>query len=103
MVADPLEPALSRLALALERLEAAVDRRLRHDERRADADEEFALMQDDRARLAVELDGALAQARELQTANAAAAERIARAGAAICARSRVAVSRAGPAARGAAT
>ena len=79
MVADPLEPALSRLALALERLEAAVDRRLRHDERRADADEEFALMQDDRARLAVELDGALSEHRALLAANTAAGERLARA------------------------
>ena len=40
-------------------------------------------MQDDRSRLAVELDGALNRNRALSTANAAAAERLARASAAI--------------------
>lgn len=83
MGADPLEPSLERMRAALDLLEAAIERRLRHDARRADADEEFALMQDDRSRLAVELDGALAGNRALAAANAAAAERIARASAAI--------------------
>jgi hypothetical protein len=83
MGADPLEPSLERMRAALDLLEAAIERRLRHDARRADADEEFALMQDDRSRLAVELDGALAGNRALAVANAAAAERIARASAAI--------------------
>jgi hypothetical protein len=83
MGADPLEPSLMRLRAALDRLEAVVERRLRIEARRADADEEFALMQDDRSRLAVELDSALDRNRALSAANAAAEEMLARAGAAI--------------------
>jgi Domain of unknown function (DUF4164) len=79
MGADPLEPSLERMRAALDVLEAAVERRLRFDARRADANEELALMQDDRSRLAVELDGALGQNRALSAANAAAAEVLARA------------------------
>jgi Domain of unknown function (DUF4164) len=80
MGADPLEPSLERMRAALDVLEAAVERRLRFDARRADANEELALMQDDRSRLAVELDGALGQNRALAAANAAAAEILARTG-----------------------
>ena len=83
MSADPLEPSLQRMRAALDLLEAAVERRMRFDARGADAHEELALMQDDRSRLAVELDGALNLNRALSTANAAAAERLARASAAI--------------------
>ncbi len=52
---------------------------MRHDEARVNAEEEFALMQDDRSRLAVELDAALDRARALEAANAEAGERLARA------------------------
>jgi hypothetical protein len=83
MGADPLEPSLERMRAALDVLEAAIERRLRFDARRADANEELALMQDDRSRLAVELDGALGQNRTLSAANAAAAEILARASAQI--------------------
>ena len=83
MGADPLEPSLERMRAALDLLEAAVERRVRFDARRADADEELALMQDDRSRLAVELDGALGQNRALAAASAAAAEILARASAGI--------------------
>jgi hypothetical protein len=83
MGADPLEPSLERMRAALDLLEAAVERRVRFDARRVDADEELALMQDDRSRLAVELDGALGQNRALAAANAAAAEILARASAGI--------------------
>jgi len=79
MDADPLEPSLDRLRAALDRLEAAVERRSRFDARSADINEELALMQDDRSRLAVELDGALGQNRALAAANAAATEILARA------------------------
>lgn len=77
MGSDPAEPSLTRMRAALNHLEAAVERRMRHDARRADADEEFALMQDDRSRLAVELDGALAANRNLLAAHQAAAKRVA--------------------------
>lgn len=73
------EPAISRLRSALDRLDAALERRARRDQLRADAEAEFAMMQDDRARLAVELDAALDAQRTLADANAAAMERISRA------------------------
>ena len=59
---DPFEPSLRRMRAAIDLLEAALERRARRDASRRDADEELALMQDDRARLAVELDGALIEA-----------------------------------------
>lgn len=78
-----LDEAIGRMRVALDRLEATVDKRRRHEARRADADEEFTLMQDDRARLAVELDGALAENRALTAASAAAAKAVALAAAKI--------------------
>jgi hypothetical protein len=83
MSLEAVDEAFSRMRAALDRLETAVERRQRVDARRADADEEFALMQDDRSRLAVELDGALAGNRALAAANSAAAEKLARASATI--------------------
>jgi hypothetical protein len=83
MVADPLEPPLKRLRAAIDLLEAAVERRVRQDGAQGDAQEELALMQDDRARLAVELDGALDRNRSLLAANNETAKRLARASAAI--------------------
>ena len=80
---DSLEISLKRLASAVEALEWATDLRMRHDEARASTQEEFALMQDDRSRLATELDGALERNRGLATANMEAARRVERAGAAI--------------------
>ena len=76
---DALESSLKRLAAALEALERAGERRMRHDEARANAEEEYALMQDDRSRLAVELDAALDRSRALEAANAEAGVRLARA------------------------
>ena len=80
---DPLESALKRLAAAVDALERAADRRMRHDEARSIAEEEYALMQDDRSRLAVELDAALDRSRALEAANAEAGVRLARAAEAI--------------------
>ena len=79
MGADKAEPSLMRMRAALDRGFQKVERRLQRDANRADADEELALMQDDRARLAVELDGALDGHRALLAANSAAAERLAKA------------------------
>lgn len=64
-----LQEALSRLASALEQLEAAGERRAIADRVRADLEDELAVMQDDRARLTVELDGSLARTRALALAN----------------------------------
>ena len=76
---DALDRSLTRLAAAVGLLERAAERRMRHDEARANSEEEFALMQDDRSRLAVELDAALDRARALEAASAEASERVARA------------------------
>ena len=72
-------PAIDRLHAALDNLEAAVERRAGRERQRADSEAEFAMMQDDRARLAVELDAALDAQRALADANTAAIERIQRA------------------------
>jgi predicted DsbA family dithiol-disulfide isomerase len=76
---ESLEISLKRLASAVETLEWATDVRTRQDEARATTQEEFALMQDDRSRLAVELDAAVDRSRALETANSEAAKRLAHA------------------------
>ena len=83
MGAPQLDEAISRMRAAMDRLETAIDIRRRQDSRRADADDEFSLMQDDRARLAVELDGALAENHSLAAAHATASGALARAAATI--------------------
>ena len=80
---DSLEAALKRFTSAVEALEWATEVRLRHDEARATTQEEFALMQDDRSRLAVELDAAVDRSRALESANSEAAKRLAHAAQAI--------------------
>jgi hypothetical protein len=67
-VASPvLDHALSRLEGALGQLEAAARRRLEVERGRANLETEFTLMQDDRARLAVELDGSMARLGQVQS------------------------------------
>ena len=66
-----VDDALKRLENALGLLEASVSRRLELERRRGDLETELQIMQDDRARLAVELDGALTR---LIRAAAAAAD-----------------------------
>lgn len=78
-LSDPVARALHRLTVALDQLEAASARRARADEARVDLDDELSVMQDDRARLAVELDAALARARALDEANLEVARRVERA------------------------
>jgi D-serine deaminase-like pyridoxal phosphate-dependent protein len=80
---DSLEISLKRLAAAVDALEWATDMRVRHDEARATTQEEFALMQDDRSRLAVELDAAVDRSRALESANSEAGKRLAHAAQAI--------------------
>ena len=76
---DALENSLRRLTAAVDSLELAAEKRMRHDEARATVEEEYALMQDDRSRLAVELDAALDRSRALEAANFEAGERLAQA------------------------
>jgi predicted nucleic acid-binding Zn-ribbon protein len=80
---DSLEISLKRLTSAVEALEWAADLRMRHDEARATTHEEFALMQDDRSRLAVELDAAVDRSRALESATSEATKRLAHAAEAI--------------------
>jgi chromosome segregation ATPase len=81
--AQPLDASLKRLRAAVDSLESAIERRTRLDASRTDAADEFALMQDDRARLATELDAALDRCKALETANDGAGKRIASASATI--------------------
>lgn len=61
-----LEEALRRLDGAIGLLEATVTRRLDLERRRADLETELQLMQDDRARLAAELDGTTARLQRVE-------------------------------------
>ena len=63
-----LDDALKRLDVALGLLEASVSRRMDAEKRRGDLETELQLMQDDRARLAVELDGALTRLHRFEAA-----------------------------------
>ena len=71
-----LDTSLKRLASALDQLDAAASRRAQADESRSNLDEELSVMQDDRSRLAVELDAALARTRALALTNDEARERL---------------------------
>lgn len=61
-----LDDAFRRLSAALEQLETTVARRIESELSHADLEEELAVMQDDRSRLALELDAALAQKIDLE-------------------------------------
>ena len=73
---ERLDAALKRLAAALDRLDAASERRAKADALRTNLEDELAVMQDDRSRLAVELDGAIARAQSLELANDEVARRL---------------------------
>src|SRR5580704_18511476 len=73
---ERLDAALKRLAAALDRLDAASERRAKADALRANLVDELAVMQDDRSRLAVELDGAIARAKSLELATDEVARRL---------------------------
>ena len=74
-----LDEAVKRLENALGLLEASVARRLDVEKRRADLETELQIMQDDRVRLAVELDGALARLHRVEAAADHVGERVRRA------------------------
>jgi chromosome segregation ATPase len=81
--ADPMEAALERLSRALDLLEQAVEARSEAESRRAERDEALSVLEDDRSRLAVELDGALARNRSLQNAAEDVSRRLEAAGATV--------------------
>jgi predicted nucleic acid-binding Zn-ribbon protein len=68
MMAPTLDEAMKRLDMALGLLEAAVSRRLDAERRRGSLETELQLMQDDRSRLAEELDGALTRLHRFEAA-----------------------------------
>ena len=82
-MADTLEDALQRLDGAVGQLEFAIARRLEGERRRGDLDTELQIMQDDRARLAVELDGALARLARMEAATQDVGRRVKRAAAVV--------------------
>lgn len=77
------EAALKRFSSALDLLEAALERRAEAAGASANLQEELAVMQDDRARLAAELDGALHRNHVLGLANDDVKGRLEQASAAI--------------------
>jgi hypothetical protein len=74
-----LEQATKRLEAALGALEATVGRRLDLERRRGDLETELQIMQDDRARLAVELESATARLEQLESATCDVNRRVHRA------------------------
>jgi hypothetical protein len=78
-MAGSLDDAVKRLDAALGLLEAAVTRRLEAERRRGDLETELQIMQDDRARLAVELDGTLARLHRVEAAASDVGRRVERA------------------------
>jgi hypothetical protein len=79
--ADESRDVIARLDAALTALETAVARVAGADKVRADLAETLAVMDDDRQRLASDLDAALSRAQTLAAANEAVAMRLERLGA----------------------
>lgn len=77
------EQALKGLLTALDQLEVACERRQKADAERLNIEEELAVLQDDRTRLALELDDAQARAKSLELANGEVARRLHKASASI--------------------
>jgi len=75
-----LDAALKRLSSALDQLEAATERLGRAGAEKRDLEDTLAVMQDDRGRLAHELDAALARTQVLEHATEEVAVRLGKAG-----------------------
>ncbi len=71
-----LDQALERLSSALDRLELAATARLDAEHGLEPLETELAIMRDDRSRLAVELDGALARNASLEHATREISQRV---------------------------
>ncbi len=78
-MSGPLNDAIRKLDASLGLLEAAVSRRLAAERTRADLETELQIMQDDRARLAVELDGASNRLNRVEAAAEDVGRRVGRA------------------------
>lgn len=82
---EKLDGALSRLTAALDQIERAVAVKLEDDLSSAELEEELAIMQDDRGRLGLDLDAALARVSALEKTRDEVLRRLDGAGAAIAA------------------
>ncbi|HEY4635961.1 MAG TPA: DUF4164 domain-containing protein [Rhodospirillales bacterium] len=71
-----IDTTTKRLSEALDALDAAVERRLEIERGRAILTEQVHALDADRARLAAELDGQMARARRLESANRDIARRL---------------------------
>jgi cell division FtsZ-interacting protein ZapD len=71
-----VDRAVKRVLDALDALDAAMELRLDDDRKRGSLTEQVHVFNIDRSRLAAELDGAQARARQLETTNREAARRI---------------------------
>jgi hypothetical protein len=78
-----LESVMARFQRALDAVEDAARRRLEAEMSLADLEEELAIMQDDRNRLAQDLDAALARASSIEKTRDEALRRIERASAGV--------------------
>ena len=74
-----LEEGAKRLEAAMALLEVSIARRFDIDGRRGDLETELQIMQDDRARLAVELDGATVRLTRVEAVAADVGRRVERA------------------------
>jgi len=81
----PLATAFERLDRALDKIENAVRLRIEEESTLADLEEELAIMQDDRNRLAQDLDAALARAASVEKARDEVLRRVERASAGVAA------------------
>ncbi len=79
----PLEAALARFEKGLDALETAVAQRLENEMSLADLEEELAVMQDDRGRLALDLDTALARVAMIEKTRDEVLRRVERASAGV--------------------
>lgn len=83
--AEKIDAALARLKAALDQLERTIAVRLEDELSSAELEEELAIMQDDRGRLALELDDALARVSALEKARDEVLRRLDNAGAGVAA------------------
>jgi len=78
-----IDAALARFERGLDALETAVAQRLENEMSLADLEEELAVMQDDRGRLALDLDTALARAATVEKPRDEVLRRVERASASV--------------------
>ncbi len=79
MKAPSFETVIKLLDAAVTQLESAAQRKLDLERRRGDLETELAIMQDDRSRLATDLDGTMARLGKVETAAGDAVQRLDRA------------------------